>query len=147
MILDEAPADTVKSHHPAFHSAPLSDLIADLQAGFATSQRDERGTVQVRMNNVTREGQWDWSSITRVPASPSELTFYSLKAGDVLFNNTNSTELVGKSALFTGHAETVVFSNHFTRLRTNPSLLDPAFLAYRLLQLWKEGEFARICDK
>ena len=40
---------------------------------------------------------------------------YRLRRGGVVFNNTNSSELVGKSALFQDHAEPVVYSNHFAR--------------------------------
>jgi type I restriction enzyme S subunit len=66
--------------------------------------------------------------------------------GDVLFNNTNSTELVGKSALFTGYSEPIVYSNHFTRLRTISDALLPDILASWLNQQWQQGVFAAICN-
>jgi hypothetical protein len=49
-----------------------------------------------------------------------------LTPGDVVFNDTNSPELVGKTALFDDDAP--AFSNHMTRLRVNPDELDPGYL-------------------
>ena len=65
----------------------------------------------------------------------------------MLFNNTNSTELVGKSALFSGYSEPIVYSNHFTRLRTIDNRLNPVFLASWLNNQWQRGIFAGICNK
>ena len=49
-----------------------------------------------------------------------------MSAGDVLFNRTNSPELVGKSAVFRGH-EPVAYAGYLVRLRTN-ELCDPEYL-------------------
>src|ERR1035441_8541224 len=83
----------------------------------------------VHRSGVTDRGTFDWSSVLRVPADPGTVTAYSVRRGDVLFNNTNSTALVGKSALFTEYEERIVYSNHFTRIRTDSSRLLPEFLA------------------
>jgi Restriction endonuclease S subunits len=125
----------------------LRDVIREAQGGFASGERDASGIVQLRMNNVTTSGQFDWSSYIRVPASSETVQMYKLESGDVLFNNTNSTELVGKSALFEGYDEPVVFSNHFTRLRTDASLLEPCFLASWLQHQWQCHVFADICNR
>lgn len=108
---------------------PLADLIQDVKTGFAIGEREANGVIQIRMNNVDVEGNLDLASVIRVPATSKQVADCSLKAGDVLFNNTNSTELVGKSALFCGHSAQVTFSNHFTRLRVNPQRVDPRYLA------------------
>jgi type I restriction enzyme S subunit len=97
------------------------------------------------MNNVTTLGRMDFSSLIRVPADAAIIGSYKLRPGDVLFNNTNSTELVGKSALFEGHTEPIVFSNHFTRLRPRVELLVPGFLALWLQSQWCRGLFGGIC--
>jgi type I restriction enzyme, S subunit len=81
------------------------------------------------MNNVNTRGNFVWDEFIRVPADKETVSRYQLKSGDVVFNNTNSIELVGKSALFRGYSESVVYSNHFTRLRVDPERLEPGFLA------------------
>lgn len=81
-----------------------------------------------------------------VPATGKQFERCLLVNGDVLFNATNSPELVGKTALFTGAAEAVVFSNHFLRLRTDVTRLAPAFLAHWLRAQWARGLFRTLCN-
>jgi type I restriction enzyme S subunit len=125
----------------------LGDVIAKVQPGYACGDRDEGGVVQLRMNNVSTNGTFNWSELTRVPSDYKDITTYQLEPQDVLFNNTNSAELVGKSALFTGFSEPLVFSNHFSRLRPQHERLEPTFLARWLLHKWTDGTFARICNR
>lgn len=127
--------------------APLKELVTIAQGGFASGERSSDGIVQIRMNNVTANGSLDWTKLTRVPTSPKQTKEYELVRGDIVFNNTNSTELVGKTAYFPGYAEAVVFSNHFTRLRVKEDVLDPQFLALWLQRLWRQRVFAEICDR
>jgi restriction endonuclease S subunit len=127
--------------------ARLGDCISESQAGFASGARDDNGVIQLRMNNVTTDGTFKWSEYLRVPCDASDIARYSLLRDDVLFNNTNSTELVGKSALFGNYSEPVVYSNHFTRLRTKPLFLHPAYLAYWLNHQWRKCVFADICNR
>lgn len=123
-------------------SARLEDLLVDARSGFASGERAEDGVAQVRMNNITTDGSWDWSRVVRVPVKQSDTDKYLLRSGDVLFNNTNSQELVGKTAMFTGFPEPITFSNHFTRLRPGPRL-DANYLAFWLHRQWQSGFFYR----
>lgn len=130
-----------------WRNVKLREVIARAQGGFASGERSQDGVIQLRMNNVTTRGGFDWSSYIRVPADPQTVAEYQLQSGDVLFNNTNSTELVGKSVYFEKADEPIVFSNHFTRLRTRTDILDPRFLAYWLQSAWQRGLFAEICNR
>jgi type I restriction enzyme, S subunit len=125
----------------------LANVVAQAQAGFASGERDPNGFIQLRMNNVTTNGQFDWTNYLRVPTDQSIASAYTLEKGDVLFNNTNSKELVGKTALFQGHEEPILYSNHFTRLRTDESKLLPEFLAMWLQTQWQQKVFANICNR
>lgn len=126
--------------------AKLSDVVVDIQAGVACGQRSNTGVIQLRMNNVSTLGVVDFSSHIRIPSEFIDSDMY-LKAGDVVFNNTNSVELVGKTALFEGHEEPVAFSNHFSRLRTDPKKILPSYLSYWLQHLWHSRRFQSICDR
>jgi len=125
----------------------LGDVIQEVQAGFACGERDAEGIVQLRMNNLDTRGNFIWDDVLRVPRSSKNIEPFLLMPGDVLFNNTNSTELVGKSALFTGYTEPVVYSNHFTRLRSISDALLPDVLASWLNQQWQQGVFADLCNR
>ena len=127
--------------------AKLGDVITEAASGFACGARDPKGVIQLRMNNVSTRGNLVWNDFIRVPADAETISRYQLCSGDVMFNNTNSTELVGKSALFSQHPEPVVYSNHFTRLRTDRDRLDPAYLASWLLMQWQGRTFERLCNR
>ena len=125
----------------------LGDVLASIQPGFACGKRDEKGVAQLRMNNITTDGRFNWDKIVRIPADYTNMFKYWLEPGDVLFNNTNSVELVGKSAIFLGFHEKVVYSNHFNRLRPDTDVLDTSYLANWLLYNWTHGLFARMCNR
>jgi len=127
--------------------ARLRDLVAESLPGFATGERDPSGVIQLRMNNVDTRGNLIWDKFIRVPARAEFISKYKLSSGDVIFDNTNSTELVGKTAFFGGHSESVVYSNHFTRLRTRTEILDAMYLARWLQTLWQKGLFEAICNR
>lgn len=124
---------------------PLSDLLVDAKPGFACGEDPEDGVFQFRMNNVTTEGQLDFSKKRRVPRETRGLEAFLVEPGDVLFNATNSPELVGKSAFFPGHGEPAVFSNHFLRLRPRADQLHGRFLARWLMLQFQRRVFQCMC--
>ncbi|MBE3714908.1 hypothetical protein HJ209_03065 [Vibrio parahaemolyticus] len=125
----------------------LRKLLTDVQPGFASGKDLDEGTLQVRMNNVKPDGSWDWSKKRIVPASKKQKEKYSLLVGDILFNATNSAEQVGKSALYSYSVEeTVCFSNHFLRLRTDNAKLLPEYLVRYLSYLWHIRMFENMVD-
>lgn len=124
----------------------LSDVVKDVQAGFASGADDDRGIVQVRMNNITTDGALLWTKIRRVPR-PKNIDRMVAEPGDILFNATNSPDLVGKSALFTGYDEPVTFSNHFMRVRFDAAVAHSAFISRVLHDLWSKRVFAGLCKQ
>jgi type I restriction enzyme S subunit len=124
----------------------LEDVVREADPGFASGKRSPDGILQVRMNCVDSDGGLDLSVAPRVPAIP-QLHRYLLQEGDILFNATNSPDLVGKSALFSTATAPVTFSNHFLRLRPHPDRLDAAYLARWLNYQWKRGVFSAMCTQ
>ena len=127
---------------------PLGDpeVCVEMHFGFACGQKDIIGGVpHLRMNNITANGQTDFTLVRRIPSGVAEKAAKWLEPGDVLFCNTNSTELVGKSCLFAGWKERCTFSNHLTRLRANPKRVMPGWLVLAIRQLWLSGYFATHC--
>jgi type I restriction enzyme S subunit len=125
----------------------LGEVIAEAKPGFACGARDANGVVQLRMNNVDTRGSLNWNEFIRVPADNATISEYRLEDGDIVFNNTNSVELVGKSARFRCYPEAVVYSNHFTRLRVSSDRADAGFVAAWLLSLWQVRTFENICNR
>jgi type I restriction enzyme S subunit len=145
MIVELTPADVLRSEWPTL---PLSEgLLSGVQPGFACGNhnRNGDGIVHVRPFNVNTDGNMDFSSVKFIPKTEAHRPERLLQRDDVVFNNTNSPELVGKTAIYQ-EQDSRAFSNHMTRLRVNPDRLRPAFLAMALHQLWREGYFADKCN-
>jgi type I restriction enzyme S subunit len=83
--------------------------------------------------NIGRDGNVVLKDVKYV----EDNTNLRVRTGEVIFNNTNSAELVGKTAVFDQDGEWT-FSNHITRLRI-PSPFSAQFVAYQFLFLWREG--------
>jgi type I restriction enzyme S subunit len=124
----------------------LGDIISSVQNGFACGDRDEGGIIQLRMHNLNTRGQLIMDNCIRVPVSYYS-DDYELKNGDILFNHTNSAELVGKSILFNGYAEVITFSNHFSRIRINGKIANANYILRCLQRLWQEKYFEQFCDR
>jgi len=121
----------------------LEQVIKDIRNGFASGKRDENGIVQIRMNNVTTAGKVIFDSYLKVP-KPDNINEWLLDSGDFLFNNTNSYDLVGKSAVFKESPFPCTYSNHFTRIKFNTSRANPNFILYHFLVLWRKGYFKSV---
>jgi type I restriction enzyme S subunit len=122
-----------------WRTEPLSRLATDLQPGFACQpSTDDEAIPQLRTNNVSSDGSMDLSEVKCVPATGVQLERYRLQRGDILFNNTNSPSLVGKTAYFDEEG-LYTFSNHMTRIRVDFRVADPRFVARYLHWSWSQG--------
>jgi type I restriction enzyme S subunit len=122
----------------------LQDVIIDAKSGFASGKRDENGIIQFRMNNISSDGRIVLDSLLKVPI-PQNIEDYLLQKNDVLFNNTNSVDLIGKSAIFRGELDRVTYSNHITRIRVDKNKIIPEWVLYQLMKRWQKGYFRLIC--
>ncbi|GAB7109506.1 hypothetical protein JCM4814A_78200 [Streptomyces phaeofaciens JCM 4814] len=125
----------------------LEDLVREVKPGFACGEVDPNGIFQVRMNNVTKSGDIDLGKQRRVPRNHPGVAKNKLLAGDVLFNATNSPDLVGKTLFWSGLDEEAVYSNHFQRIRTDGEKLDPAYLSRWLSCQFESGIFRGLCKQ
>ncbi|MEM3586912.1 MAG: restriction endonuclease subunit S [Candidatus Jordarchaeaceae archaeon] len=121
----------------------LGEIVANIKNGFASGKRDENGIVQIRMNNITTDGRLLLDSYLKVPI-PDRIDEWLLKENDLLFNNTNSIDLVGKSTIFKGAPFPCTFSNHFTRIRFKEKLVLPDWILYHFLIYWEKGYFRSV---
>lgn len=79
----------------------ISDIIVKTQYGTSTKANETEGEYAVlRMNNITYSGNWDFKSLKYVDLDEKDRKKYLVYKGEVLFNRTNSKELVGKTAVY-----------------------------------------------
>ncbi|WP_083500576.1 restriction endonuclease subunit S [Thermococcus celericrescens] len=123
----------------------VEDVIIEAKPGFASGKRDENGIIQLRMNNITTDGRVVLDHYLKVPIPRNKnIEDYLLKPGDVLFNNTNSVDLLGKSAVFRGECDFCTYSNHITRIRVKEDITIPEWLVYNFIRLWQMKYFKQI---
>lgn len=106
----------------------LASVADDFSYG-SSSKSSPSGRVPVlRMGNI-QDGKLDWTDLVYT-SDEAEIEKYRLRSGDVLFNRTNSPELVGKTALFAGDRE-AIYAGYLVRVRCGERLL-PSYLTYCL---------------
>ncbi len=126
----------------------IGEISTRMESGFACSKSRlvQNGIPHLRPFNIGRDGRLNLNEVFEIPPDAVPNGKGRLSAGDVLFNNTNSDELVGKSALI--QSDMIAgFSNHMTRIVIDPRRAEPAFVAYSLDRLWAHGHFRRICTR
>lgn len=105
---------------------PLAEVVTETQYG-ANNRAGAAGRYPIlRMNNLAGGGI-DLSSLKYVDLDSVSAGKFLLKRGDLLFNRTNSAELVGKVSFFDLEGE-LVFASYLIRLRTDPKRMVPQFL-------------------
>ena len=85
------------------------------------------GIPVLRMGNVTYRGALDLTDLKHVSLRDGEMSKYGLQPGDILFNRTNSRDLVGKTGLWDGRFPAVAAS-YFIRLRLDKSRVLPGYV-------------------
>ncbi|WP_124278176.1 restriction endonuclease subunit S, partial [Streptomyces sp. ADI93-02] len=111
----------------------------------ASSQADGMHAPYLRVANVL-DGRIDYSDVKTMSFSPVERQRYGLEPGDILLNEGQSLELVGRSAIYEGRPSEYCFQNTLIRFRGGADVI-PAY-AREVFKIWLEdGTFAAIAKK
>ncbi len=131
-----ANAETIYSHSEELDSEELPtewkfvalDKLATFTYGTSAKSQKTGEIPVLRMGNLQR-GEIDWSDLV-FTSDPDEIEKYELKPMTVLFNRTNSPELVGKTSIYRGERQ-AIFAGYLIRINNVPELL-PEYLNYCL---------------
>lgn len=104
----------------------VGDLLISANYGSSAKAGMEGEVPMLRMGNVTASGDVDVRDLKYLPKGQVSEK-HLVRAGDVLFNRTNSAELVGKTAIYR-FAEEVAYAGYLVRLRVNEEN-NPEYLA------------------
>ena len=88
------------------------------------------GVPMLRMGNIVN-GALDFDDLKYVPPEHPDVAKYVLVPGDLLFNRTNSPELVGKSAVFEKGPDPTIFASYLIRVRLSGEC-DPRWAALNI---------------
>ena len=102
---------------------PLKRAFVSMDYGISESASDS-GTIHLLTMGNLRDGQ---VIVPHDGGVDSVDEYLLLREGDLLFNRTNSRELVGKVGLFAGHDSPTTFASYLVRMRPLPDQ-EPEYL-------------------
>jgi len=105
----------------------LGDVATDISYGTSAKTTAEPGVPVLRMGNIV-DGQLSFNKLKYLPSSHHEFPSLLLAPGDILFNRTNSAELVGKTAVYSGSPTPCSFASYLIRVRVSDGC-EPRYLS------------------
>lgn len=105
---------------------PLRDAVAYWQYGLSESLAEAGAYPCLRMNNYA-DGRITAEDVKYADVNAKVFKHYKLECGDILFNRTNSRELVGKVGIFDLPGD-YVFASYLVRMRADLEVVTPEFL-------------------
>ncbi len=115
----------------------IKDIVTEVRYGTSKPAVEGGKYPYLRMNNLTLNGQLDLKNLKYIDIPDEEIEKCVVRKGDVLFNRTNSIDLVGKTAVF-NLVEDMVIAGYIIRIRLNEKLLPEVFSQYMNLKALKD---------
>jgi type I restriction enzyme S subunit len=108
----------------------LGEIVDKMQYGTSEKASPEQSGVPVlRMGNI-KEGNIVSDDLKYFPNDWPQIGEFLLCKGDLLFNRTNSAELVGKTAIYGEQYPKAVFASYLIRVQTDKTLYRPEILSF-----------------
>ena len=102
----------------------LEDIVCELKYGTSEKSSSVGKIAVLRMGNITNVGTIDYSNLV-YSSNDEDIEQYSLEKDDLLFNRTNSSEWVGKTAIYK-EEQPAIYAGYLIRVR--PLLISPDYL-------------------
>jgi type I restriction enzyme S subunit len=114
----------------------LQDVSHRLQYGLSlrADATEREGIAILRMGNI-QAGQIDAADLKYIDPRTFDVSTYQVRRGDILFNRTNSPELVGKAAVFDLDLE-AVFASYVVRIECDERLIDSRYVCGWINSPW-----------
>ena len=106
----------------------LGEILKTTTYGTNVSLDGEGRVPILRMNNL-QSGEVELSDVRRADLADKELRDLNLVSGDILFNRTNSLDLVGKVAIVRNLPQPISFASYLLRLRVQEVRANPFWLS------------------
>ncbi len=115
----------------------IGDIVTEVRYGTSKPAVEGGKYPYLRMNNLTSEGHLDLTDLKYIDIPDDEIEKCTVRKGDVLFNRTNSIELVGKTAVF-DLPQDMVIAGYIIRVRLNQNVLPEVLSQYMNLEAIKD---------
>ena len=129
-----------KPHYPyelpkGWEWTTVGEISWDLVYGTSKKSSSNGEIPVLRMGNINRCGKIDWNNLVYT-SDKDDITKYSLQTNDLLFNRTNSSEWVGKTAIYKGE-KTAIYAGYIVRLRV--IILDADYVNFVMNSSYYRG--------
>ena len=132
-----------------FPAIPVGEISEKIVSGFAAGKQDQADDLpedqrvpHLRPFSITPEGELSFETKKYVPKSRLKSEDYC-KKNEVIFNNTNSPDLVGKTTVFDSDVLCAA-SNHMTRITVKEGV-NPYYVAAFFNVLLSIGYWKLLC--
>ena len=115
----------------------IRDIVKDVRYGTSKPAVEGGRYPYLRMNNLTVDGGLDLSDLKYIDIPDNEIEKCVVRKGDILFNRTNSIDLIGKTAVF-NLLDDMVIAGYIIRIRLNDQILPDVFSQYMNLEAMKK---------
>lgn len=102
-----------------WRTVQLKDVGKGFNYGSSAKSKPEGDVPVLRMGNL-QGGKLDWSNLV-FTSDEAEIEKYLLETGDILFNRTNSPELVGKTSIYRGEQK-AIYAGYLIRVKGSEQL-------------------------
>ena len=111
----------------------IGELVTEVRYGTSNPAVEGGRYPYLRMNNLTYDGHIDLTDLKYIDVSENDLEKCVVRKGDVLFNRTNSIELIGKTAVF-DFDEDMVIAGYIIRVRLKEEMVPDVLAQYMNLE-------------
>lgn len=121
---------------PSWRWVAISDITDLTQYGTSVKAdgNASTGVAILRMGNI-QEGAIDLSDLKYIDSEAEDVATFSVRPGDILFNRTNSPELVGKAAVWDEELP-AVFASYLIRIKCAPELASSRYVCSWINSPW-----------
>ena len=114
----------------------IKDIATEIRYGTSQASTTNGRYKYLRMNNLTYGGEISLADIKYIDLDEDEIEKYMVCKGDILFNRTNSIDLIGKTAVFQ-FDEPMIIAGYIIRIRLKKELLPDFFAHFMNLPMIK----------
>lgn len=112
-----------------WESRQIKNVVNEVKYGTSKPSVENGEYKYLRMNNLTYDGRFDLTDLKFISLDNDELEKCVVRKGDVLFNRTNSLDLIGKTADF-DFDEDMVIAGYIIRIRLKETIVPKFFSMY-----------------
>ena len=126
-----------------FKAGKIRDIVSEVKYGTSKSANKGGKYPYLRMNNITYSGELNLKDLKYIDLDEKEKEKYLVHKGELLFNRTNSKELVGKTCVFNIDIPMVI-AGYIIKIKVNEKVI-PEYISAILNSTYGKNILKGMC--